>query len=98
MLFVLTVLTVGIGWRRGLIDACELALAAGLLFIPYFTRGYTFGMLSMGRFIAVVPALYLVFGHGLARLPAAVAAAALAFMGFFLAAYSAMFAAHLNIF
>lgn len=96
--FVAAVALVGFGAVRRWLDAHEVLLAAGLLMIPYLTRGYDFGMLSMGRFIAVIPAIYLVLGRLLALLPPPIAAAGLALSGFFLGAYSALFTAGRFIF
>jgi hypothetical protein len=86
------------GTCRRRLDAREALLAAGLLVIPYVTRGYDNGLLSMGRFIAAVPALYLVLAEWLARMPPTGAAALLALSGFLLAVYSAEFAVWAYVF
>lgn len=86
------------GFCRRRLDAGEALLAAGLISIPYFTRGYEFGFLSMGRFVAIVPVLYLLLADWLSRWPPAIAAAVLALSGFFLAVYSAQFAVWMHVF
>lgn len=80
------------GACRRWLDAREVLLAAGLLVIPYVTRGYDNGLSSMGRFVAVIPGIYLVMAGWHVRVPHAVAAAVLALSACLLAAYSAEFA------
>lgn len=84
---------VGLGTCRGWLDRYETLLSAGLLIIPYVTKGYDNAMLSHGRFAAVVFPAYLVVGQLLQRLPRALAWTILGTSGFFLAAYAALFAA-----
>lgn len=98
VLFVGAVLLVAWGTIRRRLTAGEVLLATGLLAVPYVTRGYDFGMLSHGRFVAVVPALYLVVADWLARRQRAVAAAVLALGGCYLAMYAAQFAAVHRVF
>jgi hypothetical protein len=78
------------GWRRWL-NAAELWLAAGLLLIPYVTRSYEMCSSSMGRFAALAFPIYLVLGHGLTRIPPAVAAALLALSAVVMGIYAALF-------
>jgi hypothetical protein len=87
------VILTAIGWRKRWLDAKEVALVAGLLLIPYFTRNYEMGMVAGGRFVSVAFPIYLVIGHVLANIPPPLAAALLALSGFFLAIYAAQFAA-----
>jgi hypothetical protein len=61
--------TVLLGWRKRWLNAYEISLSAGLLLIPYVTRGYDFGMCSQGRFAAVCFPMYLVMGRLLAAMP-----------------------------
>jgi hypothetical protein len=75
---------VAVGWFKGWLNRNELALAAGLLLIPYVTRSHEMCMASMGRFAAVVFPAYLVLGHVLARTPTAVVALLLALSGFWM--------------
>ena len=79
-------------WRRWL-NRYETLSAAGLLLIPYVTKGYDNAMLSHGRFAAVVFPAYLVAGQLLQQLPRAIAWTILGTSGFFMAAYAALFAA-----
>jgi hypothetical protein len=83
---------VGYGAYRHWLDSREVLLAAGLMAIPYIGKGYDNSMLSMGRFVAVVPPVYLVLANILARVPSPMAAAGLAVFSFFLAIYAAQFA------
>ncbi|MCR4415525.1 MAG: hypothetical protein NUV77_24200 [Thermoguttaceae bacterium] len=91
--FGLAIGLVGLGAWRGWLDRYETLLSAGLLIIPYVTKGYDNAMLSHGRFAAVVFPAYLVAGQLLQRLPRALAWTLLGTSGFFLAAYAALFAA-----
>jgi hypothetical protein len=96
--FVLTAILIAFGaWKRWL-TAYEITLAAALLVIPYVTRSYEMGMASHARFAAVVFPVYLVLGNILARLPGSVAGALLGVSGFFLGAYSALFACWYDVF
>jgi hypothetical protein len=86
------------GAWRGRLNVYETSLAAMLLFIPYWTRGYEMNMASSARFASVVFPVYLVVGDWLARFPPAVSAIALGISTFFLGAFSALFAAGYPIF
>jgi hypothetical protein len=79
-------------WKRWLTTE-EVLFAAAVVAIPYLTRGYEMSMASQGRFAAVAFPVYIVLGHLLARLPTVVTGAVLAFSGFLMAAYAALFAA-----
>ncbi len=98
VLFGGSVLLVAWGALRRRLTAGEVLLAAGLFLLPYVGRGYDFGSLSLGRFAAVVPAIYLVIADGLRRRHPAVAAAVLALSGCYLAMYAAQFAAIHKVF
>lgn len=91
--FGLAIGLVGLGTWRGWLDRYETLLSAGLLIIPYVTKGYDNAMLSHGRFAAVVFPAYLVAGQLLQRFPRVVAWIILGTSGFFLAAYAALYAA-----
>ena len=58
-----------VGWRRRWLTLEETCLSAGLLGIPYFTRGFHFCMLSQARFASVAFPVYIVAGHLLASRP-----------------------------
>jgi hypothetical protein len=91
--FLGTVALVVLGWRKKWLNGYELLLSAGLLLIPYVTKSYDNAMASFGRFSAVVVPAYVALGHLLHRLPVPLSAALLAISAFFLAVYSALFAA-----
>lgn len=84
--------------RRGRLNVYETSLAAMLLLIPYWTRGYEMNMASFARFGAVVFPVYLVLGEWLARLPPALSAVVLGISTFLLGAFSALFAGGYPIF
>jgi hypothetical protein len=46
------------GWRRGLLDPCELAMVLCLVAVPYWVNGYDNNMSSMGRYMMVAAPLY----------------------------------------
>ena len=96
--FIATWGLIGVGWFKGWLNRNELALAAGLLLIPYVTRSHEMCMASMGRFAAVVFPAYLVLGHVLARMPASAAALVLVLSGFWMGMNAALFAAWHRIF
>ncbi|MGH7138931.1 MAG: hypothetical protein ACREHD_24565, partial [Pirellulales bacterium] len=76
----------------------ETSLGALLLLIPYVTRPCEMDMGSMGRFVAAVLPVYLVLGQLLVRVPGPLRAALLTLSGFFLATYTALYAARYPIF
>jgi hypothetical protein len=73
-------------------------LAAGLILIPYVTRGYEMSMASFARFTAVVPALYIVLAELAFRAPAPVRHGFTILSAALLAMYAALFAAGYSIF
>lgn len=79
-------------WKRWL-SGGEVLLAAGMIAIAYTTRGYEWGTLSQGRFMAAVLPVFIVLGHLGGRLPKAAVAAALVISGGLMALYAAQFAA-----
>jgi preprotein translocase subunit SecG len=79
-------------WKRWLSRA-EIALAAGLILIPYAAKGFEMCMASQARFVAVAFPVYIVMGNILNRLPRPGSIAILAVFGTYLAIYSAMLAA-----
>jgi Gpi18-like mannosyltransferase len=90
-IFACVALLVAYGAYYQQLDGKEFLLAAGLLLIPYITKGYDNLMFSTGRFAAVVLPAYLVIGNLLVRVPPPMAALSLALSGLFLAVYSAEF-------
>ena len=76
-----------------LIDAYEIVLAAGLLLIPYVTKGYENSMFSMARFSAAALPCYLIWGRLATILPQPARIAYVAWGGYFLGVFAAMFAA-----
>ena len=84
---------IALGAARRWLNGGEVLLGAGLLAIPYVTRGYDNAMLSAGRFATVALPAYLVLGQLIARCPGWAVAHLAALAGFFLAAYAALFAA-----
>ena len=91
--FVGTAALVGAGaWKRWL-TRYEILVSVPLLLIPYVTKGFDNGMLSHGRFAAVVFPAYIVVGHLLAKLPREVAISLLALSGFLMGIYAAEYAA-----
>jgi len=93
LLFGLAVFLVVIGAAKGWTTSSELALALGLLLIPYVTRAHEMSMASAGRFIVVVPSVYLTLGQVLSRMSTPLVTALLAFSIFVTVAYAALFAA-----
>jgi hypothetical protein len=91
IVFVGAVALTVLGASKRWLNSSELALSAGLLLVPYFTRGYDMAMSSMSRFVAVAFPIYLVAGHIFARWPP-LAAACLAIGGILLAILSGRFA------
>jgi hypothetical protein len=85
-------LVLGYGaWRRWL-SAEEVLFGAGILIIPYLSKGHEFCMGCHARHATVAFPAYLVLGRLLAALPLPYAAAALALSGFLLGTYAALFA------
>jgi hypothetical protein len=89
--FLLIVALVGVGWRRKWLDRYDLAASAGLLAIPYFTRGYDIGMNSHARYAAVAFPAYLVAGHLFPQMPAGWGGALLGVCGWFPGMYAALY-------
>jgi hypothetical protein len=87
-----------VGNRKGWLNPYETLSTAFLLVIPYLTRAHEMSMVSMARFAAAAVPCYLVAGHLLHRIPAAIAISALALAAFLLGAYSAMFAVDYPVF
>jgi hypothetical protein len=96
--FLLALALVAVGASRRWLSMGETALAAGLLLVPYVTRGYEMGMNSAGRFVIVVFPIYLVIGQLLARVPVLLAMLALAASAIWMTIYAAMFGAGHRIF
>jgi hypothetical protein len=96
--FVLAVLAVAFGWRRGWLNREEALLALGLLFIPYLSRGYAMSMASHARFVSVVIPVFVVLGRVLSRWPVAVSCALFAVMASMLTVWTAMFGAWWPVF
>ena len=79
------------GWKRWL-NRYELWLGAGLLLIPYVTRGHEMCLASAGRFACVAFPCYLVMGQLLGRM-GHTAALVLVIAAVLLGTYAALFAA-----
>jgi hypothetical protein len=94
----LTIVLIVVGRMRRWLDNMDVVLAAGLILIPYITRGYEMSMASFGRFIAVVPALYLVLAQLAMRSPLALRHGLLVLAVLFLAGYAMLFAAGYLVF
>jgi len=92
----LALLALGV-WKRWITPG-ETWLGALMLLIPYLSRAHEMGMGSMGRFVSVVFPIYLVLGQIATRLPFAVGTSLFAVAAFYLAVYSALFAAGYLIF
>ena len=89
---------VAVGWRRRWLSSAETSFSLLLMLIPYLTRGYEMGMGSMGRFVSVAFPIYIVHGHLLARAPKWAVVVAFGTAAFYLAAFSALFAARNPVF
>lgn len=93
IVFAGTVLLVVAGARRRWLNANEVLLSGGLLFIPYVAMAYENLMLSQPRFASVAFPIYIVMGRLLMRMPRWAAGAILLASAGLLATYSALFAA-----
>jgi len=91
--FVAAAALVGLGAAKRWLSGREILLAAGLLLIPYVTRGFDMCMASQGRFAGVVFPVYLVLGRLLCGAPPVVAVGVFALSAVYLAVYAALFAA-----
>lgn len=91
--FVGFVVFVLVGAWKDWLSKEEIALSAALLFIPYLTRAYEWGMHSHGRFAAVVFPAYIVLGHLLARLPPIIVTLLVSLSAAMLTIYACLFAA-----
>ncbi|MBN1589114.1 MAG: hypothetical protein JW888_06345 [Pirellulales bacterium] len=87
--FLAAVVLVYVGAVKRWLSRYEVALAVGLLAIPYIARGFEMCMASHARFAAVVFPIYLVLGHLLGRAPRWMAVGVLVLSGVFLVVYSA---------
>jgi hypothetical protein len=96
--FVLTIGLVVLGAIKRWFNGVEVVLAAGLLLIPYLTRGYEMSMSSMGRFMAVTPFLFVALGMLASGAPRCLSASAALLSAFLLVAYASLFAAGYRIF
>lgn len=92
--FVAAVLLVSIGRLQRWLNGYEFLLAAGLLLIPYITKGYEMTMSSQARYTTVVFPIYIVLGELLGRAAAWwVTVAFFAVCAVYFLIYSAMWAA-----
>lgn len=89
--FLFTAGMVAVGAVKGWLNSKEWLLSVALLGIPYVANGDCQCMASEMRYSSVVFPLYIVLGHLLARLPAAVSAMLLAASAVSLALYTALF-------
>ena len=86
-------IVVGIGaWRR-ILTRGEVLLAAGLFAIPYVLHAYRACMTAEARYASVVFPVYIVLGHGIAKLPVWLSVCLVSVSVFFLAAYTSLFVA-----
>jgi hypothetical protein len=88
----LTLGLVGLGWWRKWLTLSDVVLAAGLIGIPYLTRGYEMSLASFARFCAVVPGLYLVLAQLLHAAPPPVRYGGVMLASAFLVIYASLFA------
>jgi hypothetical protein len=86
----LTLVAVGI-WN-GRLNRYETTLALGLILIPYWLVGYDIAMVSMARYLSVIPPLFSYGGLLLARAPKPLVAVAAGLGGVLMAIYAAQFA------
>ncbi len=91
--FVAAAALVGLGAAKRWLSGGEVLLSAGLLLIPYVTRGFDMCMASQGRFAAVVFPMYLVLGRLLHGAPLVASVGVFALSAVYLAIYAALFAA-----
>jgi hypothetical protein len=92
IIYLTVAICVAIGaWKKWL-TYYEVALAVGLLAIPYVTRSYEMCMLSQGRFAAVCFPVYIVVGQFLMRLKAGYAISVLAILAAYFCVYAMLFA------
>jgi hypothetical protein len=91
--WVATAALIVLGIWQNWLTVYESLLAVGLVLIPYITKGYDNGMLSQGRFMAVVFPAFLVLARLLRGAPLLARLLALAACGSLLLAYAALFAA-----
>lgn len=91
--FVSMAVLVLVGWAKGWLDEREVLLAAFLILVPYVTHGYRYHMMCQGRYSAMAFPAYIVLGHLALRAPRWVVVIVAAVFTFFLATYSALFAA-----
>jgi hypothetical protein len=88
-----TVAIVVTGWLKRWLNPVEVALAVGLVGVPYLVHNYETSMMAEGRYMAPVVTTYLVLGLLLRRLPVGIAVGIAALSAFMLGVYSAMFGA-----
>ena len=91
--FVATAALVGLGAAKRWLTGGEVLLSAGLLLIPYVTRGFEMCMASQGRYASLAFPVYLVLGRLLCGAPLVVSVAVFAISAVYLVIYSALFAA-----
>jgi hypothetical protein len=92
-LFALAADAVLVGWQKEWLNRYEVAVALGLLAIPYAGRAFELYMAGFARFAIPIFPMYLVLGHWLARLPRPVAWGLIGCSAVIMAVYAARFAA-----
>jgi hypothetical protein len=92
IIFAGSVALVAWGALRGWLTRYEVWLSAGLLGIPYISRGFDMCMASQARFASAVFPLYLVSAQLLRRAPLAISVGIAALSAAYLTIYAAMFA------
>jgi hypothetical protein len=91
--FLVAIGLTGIGARMRWLTRYECLLTAGLLLMPYATRGFEMCMGGHARYAAAAWPIYIVLGQLLCRLPQPISIGLMCMAAFFMGTYAAMFAA-----
>lgn len=92
IIYLSIVICVAVGAWKEWLTYYEVALAVGLLGIPYLTRSYEMCMLSQGRFAALCFPVYIVIGQLLKRLKPGYALSVIAIFAAYFCVYAMLFA------
>ena len=95
--FVLGLVLIWNGYRKGWLNGKETLLGALLILVPYLTQGFEHCMLSQGRFVAAAFPIYVVLGQCLGKCPRFVAVALLCLSALIMLVYAAQFAEGLKV-
>ena len=93
IVFLFTIATLAVAWRRRWLDAEAGLFAAGVLLLAYLTKAAENHMLSFARFSLVAFPVYWVWGRWLAALPRPAAQLVVSLGSVLLSFYAALFAA-----